>query len=137
MTLRKIRKYRNAEQARKERDAAREWNAILAKHSETPFGTSDRGLQPRTSRIPSYSDLGVLRQRNERRSDVTIVERTHTASVTGPSVEAPRYEGDMLEREIKAQEEIAKKIKRIAPLYNKGAAQYITDETDPKTIGRK
>jgi hypothetical protein len=43
----------------------------------------------------------------------------------------------MLEREIKAQEEIAKKRKRIAPLYNKGAAQYITDETDPKTIGRK
>lgn len=33
--------------------------------------------------------------------------------------------------------EIERKKKRIAPAYNKGAIQYITDDTDPKTLGRK
>jgi hypothetical protein len=32
---------------------------------------------------------------------------------------------------------IIAKSMRIAPAYNKGAAQYLSDETDPKTIGRK
>jgi hypothetical protein len=32
---------------------------------------------------------------------------------------------------------ILEKAKRIAPPFNKAAAQYITDDTDPKTIGRK
>ena len=32
---------------------------------------------------------------------------------------------------------IEEKAKRIAPAYNKGAVQYITDETDAKHLGRK
>jgi hypothetical protein len=32
---------------------------------------------------------------------------------------------------------IIAKSKRLAPAYNKGAVQYVSDETDPKTIGRK
>ena len=49
----------------------------------------------------------------------------------------PRYEGEMAERERKAQEEIAHKRTCVAPLYNKGGLQFITPETDPKTLGRK
>jgi hypothetical protein len=33
--------------------------------------------------------------------------------------------------------EIEKKKTRVAPAYNKGAVQYLTDGTDPATIGRK
>lgn len=33
--------------------------------------------------------------------------------------------------------EIEKKKSRIAPAFNKGAVQYITDETDPTFLGRK
>lgn len=44
---------------------------------------------------------------------------------------------EMEERERLAQVEAKRKSKRVAPLFNKGAYQYITDETDPKTIGRK
>ncbi len=33
--------------------------------------------------------------------------------------------------------EIEAKAKRVAPAFNKGATQYITDEADPKTLGRK
>lgn len=46
-------------------------------------------------------------------------------------------EGEMLERELVAQAEAKRKSKRVAPLYNKGAYQYLTDDTDPTTIGRK
>lgn len=49
----------------------------------------------------------------------------------------PRYTGVMAERERIAQEEIEKKKKRVAPSFNKGPYQYITDETDLKTMGRK
>ena len=43
----------------------------------------------------------------------------------------------MMDREKKAQEEIERKKLRVAPLYSKGGYQYITDDTDLKTIGRK
>lgn len=33
--------------------------------------------------------------------------------------------------------EIERKKTRVAPAYNKGAVQYLTDGTDPATIGRK
>jgi hypothetical protein len=33
--------------------------------------------------------------------------------------------------------EIERKKTRVAPAYNKGATQYITDGVDPKTLGRK
>lgn len=33
--------------------------------------------------------------------------------------------------------EIERKKKQIAPLWNKGAAMFISDQTDPKTLGRK
>lgn len=49
----------------------------------------------------------------------------------------PKYEGEMAVRENKAQKEIVKKQKRVAPIYNKGGYMYITDETNPKDIGRK
>lgn len=48
-----------------------------------------------------------------------------------------RLEGTMLEREQLAQQEIEKKKQRTAPLYNKGPVQYITDDTDLTTLGRK
>ena len=35
------------------------------------------------------------------------------------------------------REAIIAKSKRLAPAYNKGAVQYITDDIDVKTIGRK
>ncbi len=48
-----------------------------------------------------------------------------------------KYTDDMAVREAEAQVEVERKKKRIAPMYNKGAYQYVTDGTDPKDIGRK
>jgi len=36
-----------------------------------------------------------------------------------------------------AKKETVRKSKRIAPLYSKGAYQYITDKTDLTVLGRK
>jgi hypothetical protein len=48
-----------------------------------------------------------------------------------------RYEGEMAEREAVAQKEIERKKMQVAPMYSKGAYQYITEGTDLKTLGRK
>lgn len=48
-----------------------------------------------------------------------------------------RYEGEMAEREAKAREEIERKKKRVSITYNKGAYQYLGDDYDTTTIGRK
>lgn len=44
---------------------------------------------------------------------------------------------DHAQREAVAQKEIEKKKKRVAPLFNKGGLQYISDDTDLTTLGRK
>lgn len=41
------------------------------------------------------------------------------------------------EESISTIKEIERKKTRVAPAYNKGAVQYLTDGTDPATIGRK
>lgn len=48
-----------------------------------------------------------------------------------------RYVGEMAEREAAAQKEIAQKKKRVAIMVNKSVYQYISDDADPKTFGRK
>lgn len=48
-----------------------------------------------------------------------------------------RLSPEMEEREKVAQEETARKKKRVAVLCNKGAYQYISDETDLTTLGSR
>lgn len=51
-----------------------------------------------------------------------------------------KYEGEMAEREAKAQAEIERKKTMVAPLYNKAGYEYIGGITDPailKNLGRK
>jgi hypothetical protein len=49
------------------------------------------------------------------------------------------YADEMAEREAAALVEVAEKAKRVAPVYNKGAYQYVggMPEEDLKTLGRK
>lgn len=47
------------------------------------------------------------------------------------------FEEGFEEREAAAQVEIARKKKRVGVLVNKGGLQYITDETDLTTLGKK
>lgn len=49
----------------------------------------------------------------------------------------PKYEGELAEREKKAQREIAYKKTCVAPYCNKGGYVYVTEGMDPTTLGRK
>lgn len=60
--------------------------------------------------------------------------------LTPPTVQAKAAQPlseDMIERERLAQARSAQLRKRLAPLYNKGPYQYITDDTDLSEIGKK
>jgi len=48
-----------------------------------------------------------------------------------------RYTGEMAERERVAQVEIERKKQQVAPLYNKGGLQYIPNDMDLTTLGKK
>ena len=48
-----------------------------------------------------------------------------------------KYDGELAVREAVAQEEIARKAKCVAPLYSKGAYQYVATEEQAKWVGRK
>lgn len=52
------------------------------------------------------------------------------------SVDDYKWKKDRQESTVAIQE-IEKKKKRVAPAYNKGAGQYITDGADIQTLGRK
>lgn len=52
------------------------------------------------------------------------------------SVEDYKWKRDR-EESVATIKEIERKKTRVAPAYNKGAVQYLTDGTDPATIGRK
>ena len=52
------------------------------------------------------------------------------------SVEDYKWKRDR-EETVATIKEIERKKTRVSPAYNKGAVQYLTDGTDPATIGRK
>jgi len=122
----KRRKFRNSAQARLDRELRADWQDLLESHPVVKHISVNV-----PSKFPNYT----IPKRNEH---VNFVSRTHHGpATTGTSIEKPRYEGELLERELEALKEIEKKKKRVAIAYNKGAYQYITDDCDPKTIGKK
>ncbi len=87
---------------------AREYSASL-KVETTPIPTSDRV-------IGSCSTKSI-----------------HDSRWKNPYRNMPEME----EREAKAQQEVDRKAKMVAPIYSKGPTQYITPGADLTTLGRK
>jgi hypothetical protein len=86
-----------------------------------------------------YEELpGTLYKRTVDVTDPNRIPSLNLAEVPLPPVrESPRYEGEMAEREAAAQAEAERRKSQTAPLYSKGAYQYITPDTDLTTLGRK
>lgn len=80
---------------------------------------SKRYIAPSLSHIPSKID--------------SFLEENAPAAARSPV----RYEGELAAREAAAQQEIARKAKCVAPLYSKGAYQYVATEEQAKWVGRK
>lgn len=125
---RKPTKFRSAEAAKLHREQEAAWQDLLKRHP--PTGVE----KPRLGRnsLPDY--LGKELAKRKRTPDlksVGAVDRKFEAQLE------KHLTAEMQEREAAAQKEIARKRKRVAPMWNKGGLQYITDDTDLTTIGRK
>lgn len=106
------------------------------------FGGKTAPIKKRKKKNPDEAfdnpNLQALRKVKQHIRDSAKDIPSHGPKVPDePSRSPVRYSGDMLEREQAAQEEIERKKRRVAPLYNKGGYQYVTDETDLSDLGRK
>ena len=65
-----------------------------------------------------------------------VSNKLHTKGGFKKSVDDWKWRRDR-EESAETIREIERKKTRVAPAYNKGATMYITDETDPVSLGRK
>jgi len=67
---------------------------------------------------------------------VPLSNNIHTSGGFKKSVDDYKWKKDKVET-AETIKEIERKKTRVAPGWNKGATMYITDETDPVSLGRK
>jgi len=121
-------KKQQQERKRKEQQEA----AARAKLAKQLGRNADGSLPKAAKKVDDGSSLKL----EYRTSDVGHLPSAKKLTVTEEGVFLVEGE-DWAAREQAAQEEIERKKKRTAPLYNKGGYQYISDSEDPTTIGRK
>ena len=86
--------------------------------------------------IPDYRTLLESRRRGDLHTAPSAPMQTIRPAPAAPARrDLPTPE--MEERERKAQAIAEQRKKRVAPAYNKGGYQYISDDTDLTTMGRK
>lgn len=93
---------------------------------------SREGRKEAVGNKKSVLTLGVFRRETPNYPSLKVQD-----TVSANTLIKHQMSKEMIEREAKAQEEISKKKRRVAILFNKGGYQYITDETDLTTLGRK
>jgi hypothetical protein len=121
---------RKQQQQRKQKQMREQ--AELAKLAKQVGRLPDGSLPKDKKKKDDGSSLLV----NYRSSDVAHYPSAPSISVTEEGIFLEEGH-DWAAREQAAQEEIERKKKRTAPLYNKGGYQYISDDTDLTTVGRK
>ena len=117
-----------ASNASKQKQLAADWEALQAKWS--PMRTMPSFSQ---TTVPSYATALAQRRRG-------TLHTAKSLSVFTPQAKAPTtpvLTPEMEERERNAQAIAEQRKKRVAPAYNKGGYQYISDDTDLTTMGRK
>lgn len=106
----------------------------MAKRPVKPSGPRFAKLDHDYIRSLGVTKLPTLTYRRDETRDIPSLGSTTLGALVNNSVMDPVN----LARETPAvRDAIIAKSKRLAPAYNKGAVQYVSDETDPKTIGRK
>lgn len=126
----KSHKRKNSNSTKAKRDLKAEWEKMLKKFGGDPSERINKFSLPPLRSTGLERILALHRERDLTHfpsAPITVDPRTPPP---------PKYKGAMLEREIRAQEEIAHKKTQVAPIYNKGPAAYIAGY-DPKDIGRK
>lgn len=106
----------------------------MAKRRLTQGGPRFKKLDHDYIRSLGVTKLPTLTYRRDETRDIPSLGGGKPGALVNNSVMDPMA----LSRESpEVRAAIIAKSKRLAPAYNKGAVQYVSDETDPKTIGRK
>lgn len=128
----KKRKWRSAEEKRLALELKSDWERLVReKHPPNVDALAELKQNPTPYTPPT------IRRQQINAPGVIVRVRPKLPTPKAQQKQPPRLEGDMLEREKAAQQEIERKKQRVAPLYNKGGLQFITDDTDLTTLGRK
>jgi len=133
----KRKQFKTSEQLKKEKELQASWQEVL-KANQHRSSTPPKNA-PFSPMKVSYGTTAVLLGpkvfRRETPKPKSVLGRGYVP--TGPSVGKPTYTPEMQEREEAAQKAIAEKRSRVAPAFNKGGLQYISNPDDFKTMGRK
>lgn len=121
---------RKQQQQRKQKQQRED--AQLAKLAKQ-LGRSADGTLPKSKK---KKDDGTSLLVNWRANDVAHIPSAPSITITEEGIFLAEGH-DWAERDRLAQIEIEKKKNRIAPHYSKGPYQYLTDDVDPTTVGRK
>jgi hypothetical protein len=135
--VKRRKQFKTSEQLKKERELQASWNELMERNrfrSSTPPRNSD--ARPPTVRLGD-AQLNVAKP-NRRETAAKYPSKVSTGYIPlGPSVGSPTYTPEMQEREDAARLQIEARKKQVAPAYNKGGLQYITNPDDFKTMGKK
>jgi hypothetical protein len=133
-------KFASAAAAQAERERQESWAKLQARHA-APLGLSAKArvkvavTSEDKSRLPKGSVSKPDRQFSTPHVQYGTPDKLPTPA---PKLATHlKYSGDMLEREHDAQKKIEARKKMVAPAYNKGGLQLITNPEDFKTMGRK
>jgi hypothetical protein len=109
---------------------------IMRRKSKRKFEVYKKYVPPAfreltADKLASNSPINRMHSERTHRypSVVSVRPITYKQSIMDPAV--------LAKESTEIQESIREKSTRIAPAFNKGAVQYITDECDPSTLGRK
>jgi hypothetical protein len=127
-------KFRSAEEAKRARELDASWAALKSSHTSPNFSSKNRSAvaatkpkQPVTTTSPLIAmRLEASRVKPEQRAQQ---QHSNELDLTVNAKLRPElaYSGDMLERELSARERTKLYKNRIAPAYNKGGEQLLTE----------
>lgn len=115
---------------------------VYCKSSFKPKKKSKKPVAKAKKFVPSFKpmreiDFTAGKYRATDTSHIPSKIESFLAEHAPTQVIPTKYHGELAVREAVAQEEIARKAKCVAPLYSKGAYQYVATEEQAKWVGRK
>lgn len=121
--------YTNTSSGRKRKSKSKKLAIATEQHRKFLASHGYHGKS--TVKIDTMPDLKV-----EQRAGVAAVSNSIPSNGFRRSVDDWRWKKDRAETS-ETIKEIERKKKQVAPIWNKGGVMYITEGTDPSTLGRK
>lgn len=123
--------YTNQSSGRKRKSNSKRLALARKEHNEfiASLGYSGKSGKPKRKKL-------FVQDNPEPRKDEPQLSNTIPGNCFKTSIDDWKWKKGCAESAATIKE-IERKKKRVAPLWNKGATMFITDNEDPKTLGRK